>query len=1034
MKRREIRLSLRMVLLSLLSVCISTTCKAGIFGLGSGNTMTIIGDGIIEADDVANLMGWENVTNVVISSNSITGIGNGAFKGFGSKVSSINLPSSIKSIGDEAFYGTNLSSIIIPGKVLNIGKRAFYGTKITSITLESGESELNIGSYAFANLPSNVTFNCDRNFKYQDFDSSYFPQPFIGGIFYNSKSLSKVVIGSNVTEIPHESFCGCGYLTSVDMTNASSLLTIGYSAFSQCDRLDGITLPFGLKSIEKEAFYGCGINPAVTIPSSVTYIGERAFGECYNLMALYILGNPQTASNSFDSSYNIIRCYQVSYDKWLAQFTDRRAVKELFIPGNNVSNHFYSEDNNLNHLFPNVEKVIFGPEVTVIHDCIFYVRESEYTNNIYSVEFQGDVSVGMGAFYDNMNLTDINMERITYCYSWCFTCCEKLTSVNLENCSGIQPNAFYGCSALNEVTVSTPLTYLAYDAFAYCPSIRTLNINSPALLGEDYNFGSSLGSRFGEDLMCVNIGPNVMSIGENAFSDCRALRNVTINSNRLVGRSYSQESNLTDVFPYITKLTFGENVNSVGSNSFYVRDGKMKTLKSVTFSQPVFVYAHAFSNNTLLSSINGRVESVQDYSFSNCGITNITITDDFELEEGAFKDCKSLKTITLPSELSKIDANVFCGCAALAEIALPESLVSVGQRAFEGCTSLRSITLPSECVAIASDAFKGCTSLSMADIPSHVAAIGMRAFMDCTNLTMVVCRVAEPISIDASVFGGVPMERAELIVPQENVAAYKSAPVWRDFYECFPIGIVHLYDGETFANDADREVPMIRYTRTFSEKTTGKWQCLYVPFDIAITDELLEDFDFAQLYMASYKDSNGNGEIEDGEPLAVVLYKMTEGKTIKANTPSFIRAKSSGKKNIDVEDAVLKSAQSGTVYCCTTQHGYTVTGTNEVTNINGLYTINVNGQLDYYSEDTNLKPNRWYMDIRSLSDNESVAETRLVTILVDGEDDTSGIVDMTTGVDSSCKEVFTLDGRKIGNTQSHSRGIYIIDGKKVFVP
>lgn len=260
--------------------------------------------------------------------------------------------------------------------------------------------------------------------------------------------------------------------------------------------------------------------------------------------------------------------------------------------------------------------------------------------------------------------------------------------------------------------------------------------------------------------------------------------------------------------------------------------------------------------------------------------------------------------------------------------------------------------------------------------------------------------------------------------------------VLRDVNGKMLAGDIDLKDGVKYAFPYEVETQRISYTRTFPDVIVNKWQCLYVPFDITITDELLKDFDFSKLYMISYKDANNNGEIEDGEPLVMLLMKQTEGKVLHANTPYFIKAKTAGTKSIQVESATLKPVENGTVYCCTTEHEYTLNGVYAKFNLNGYYTLGGSGNFSYYTKDSNLNPNRWYMNINSLTgkDDENAAKARQIILMVDGEDDTTGIMDITSGSKTSTAEgIFTLDGRKINETENLSRGIYIKNGKKIMV-
>lgn len=257
-----------------------------------------------------------------------------------------------------------------------------------------------------------------------------------------------------------------------------------------------------------------------------------------------------------------------------------------------------------------------------------------------------------------------------------------------------------------------------------------------------------------------------------------------------------------------------------------------------------------------------------------------------------------------------------------------------------------------------------------------------------------------------------------------------------DFKVEFTPTTVVLTDGQPYVNSKDFEVERVTYTRTFSDKVAGKWQCLYVPFDITVTEELLKDFEFAKLYMISYKDANDNGEIEDGEPLVMLLMKQTEGKVLHANTPYFIKAKTSGTKSIEVESATLKPAENGTVYCCTTEHEYTLTGIYNTFNVKGNYTLTTNGLFSYYTVNQNIKPNRWYMQINSLTGegDENTEKARQIILMVDGEDETTGVMDIAVGSKASATEgIFTIDGRKVNETENLPHGLYIKNGKKVVI-
>lgn len=72
-------------------------------------------------------------------------------------------------------------------------------------------------------------------------------------------------------------------LIRIDLSKAH-ISSIPENAFSGCATLYEIKLPLsGLKTIGKRAFFQCHTLKKVVIPSSVTYIGDEAFGDCYTI-------------------------------------------------------------------------------------------------------------------------------------------------------------------------------------------------------------------------------------------------------------------------------------------------------------------------------------------------------------------------------------------------------------------------------------------------------------------------------------------------------------------------------------------------------------------------------------------------------------------------------------------------------------------------------------------------------------------------------------------------------------------------------
>ena len=83
-----------------------------------------------------------------------------------------------------------------------------------------------------------------------------------------------------------EAWGGADLITSVTIPN--SVTSIGEYAFAGCSSLTSVTIPNSVTSIGEYAFYGCSSLTSVTIPNSVTSIGGSAFSDCSSLTSVTI--------------------------------------------------------------------------------------------------------------------------------------------------------------------------------------------------------------------------------------------------------------------------------------------------------------------------------------------------------------------------------------------------------------------------------------------------------------------------------------------------------------------------------------------------------------------------------------------------------------------------------------------------------------------------------------------------------------------------------------------------------------------------
>ena len=94
----------------------------------------------------------------------------------------------------------------------------------------------------------------------------------------------------------------------------------------------------------------------------------------------------------------------------------------------------------------------------------------------------------------------------------------------------------------------------------------------------------------------------------------------------------------------------------------------------------------------------------------------------------AFKDCKTLKSVTLPDTVSGIGYDAFAGCENLESINLTDNIKIIGESAFQNCSKLKAIHISDSLEYMGTNAFKNCYELKDVDISDTIKPVGMYSF------------------------------------------------------------------------------------------------------------------------------------------------------------------------------------------------------------------------------------------------------------------------------------------------------------------
>ena len=231
---------------------------------------------------------------------------------------------------------------------------------------------------------------------------------------------------------------------------------------------------------------------------------------------------------------------------------------------------------------------------------------------------------------------------------------------------------------------------------------------------------------------------------------------------------------------------------------------------------------------------------------------------------------------------------------------------------------------------------------------------------------------------------------------------------------------------------AEAGVKGVNTTLTKNYTNTG-WNSFFVPFDFTLTEEMLNDFEFATLYATALE--NGNGS-------SVISYiKKKAGDKIAAFFPCLIKAKVTGEQKLNVGEVDYKSNVTPTD-CSSTTELYTFHPVMENTYIaakKGYYLNSEKNSFVYnIHPEAYLPPLTYYMTIQDRGDMSYIEPANggasKAKICVIGENEPTGITDLVDEAANASGKIYNLQGVVVGNTtEGLPKGVYIKNGRKIIV-
>ena len=130
------------------------------------------------------------------------------------------------------------------------------------------------------------------------------------------------------------------------------------------------------------------------------------------------------------------------------------------------------------------------------------------------------------------------------------------------------------------------------------------------------------------------------------------------------------------------------------------------------------------------------VTSIGDYAFYECyNLKSVAIPSGVtKIDYSAFRSCTRLETITIPDSVTYIGDFAFWLCKALKYVELPSGITSIQVGTLSDCVNLQSVIVPYGVISIENAAFEDCSRMKSITIPSTVTSVGYSTFAGCDTL------------------------------------------------------------------------------------------------------------------------------------------------------------------------------------------------------------------------------------------------------------------------------------------------------------
>lgn len=402
-------------------------------------------------------------------------------------------------------------------------------------------------------------------------------------------------------------------------------------------------------------------------------------------------------------------------------------------------------------------KILSSQELT-----LEVTRESEG-----SISYSESVTIPETIEYRNRTFT------VTSIGDYAFYECSNLKEVTISSkISQIGSCAFYGCSLLSEIIIPNSVVSIGSSAFSKCSNLTLISLPSEL---KEIPYGLL------KDCTKLNeiaIPLNVHYIRDCAFQGCSSLSSITIPG--------SVTNMGADVFvdcSNLKKVIFEEGENGLNLSKLTKIKHKYTERNGVIFDRR-YGYFHDCPIEEVILNRNVWCH----YSEYSGGYSLAS--------DPPFSDIESFTTLTIGEQVTTISGQMFGNCKNLKDFEFGENITEIYEYAFSNCTSLETLCIPNEVTTIGRYAFSGCSNIKNIIFGEKVSSIGDYALDGLENLETIYLLSTNPPNVGTyQKLSNSVYTFTDIYVPNGTKEQYEANAFWQKFssiQEFDPTGIISV--------------------------------------------------------------------------------------------------------------------------------------------------------------------------------------------------------------------------------------------------